>query len=280
MHRLQAVAGRVRRLGVLHVIGFLAAVVTFTGFAMSYGAEYGWAGAHQSDAPWAWPMVIDVFPAAGELWLFGLRQLGRAQWPAWLLTTAGWGLSVAINAGRVSGHAWTDRATNAAPPAAAAAAIAAGLLLYNGLRKDRVKGSTAQIAAAAPQAAPIPLAGAGTPAAPSQTVRAGTTELRVPPIPPATASPPDRPRSGRRVTPIPPEALATLRGAIADGTLRARDGELSVRHAGELAGLSRHRASRALRILAAESSAVTLVAAPNGHHTPPLQESSHGTTSL
>jgi hypothetical protein len=51
----------------------------------------------------------------------------RARIPAWLVTAAGLGISVAGNVGHITSHALTNRVTAAVPPVAAAAALAVGL---------------------------------------------------------------------------------------------------------------------------------------------------------
>ena len=116
----------------LAVIALVLAAASVTALAESYRGLYLWASAHGLSGLWAaaWPLMVDTFLVVGELALFvGLvdRWPARARVPAWAITVAGLGVSVAGNIGHVHSHDVLIRATAAVPPIAAAAALAVGL---------------------------------------------------------------------------------------------------------------------------------------------------------
>src|SRR5260370_737775 len=123
---------RAARAVALWGITVLVATSTLTAFGESYRALYLWAARHDVPAGWAlaWPAMVDVFIAVGELALFVALADGwalRSRLFAWAVTLAGLAASVAANVGHVAGHSVTSRATAAVPPLAAAAALAVGL---------------------------------------------------------------------------------------------------------------------------------------------------------
>jgi hypothetical protein len=115
---------------------------TIVAFAQSYRGLLLLASNYlHIDAPWkaAWPIMVDVFLAAGELRLFLCAVKGDTRWNvrgwAWVLTIAGLVVSVGGNILHDGIHATSiEMAGNAVPPLAAAAALGLGL----GLVKDAV----------------------------------------------------------------------------------------------------------------------------------------------
>ena len=116
----------------LITIAALVGAASLVSFAESYRALFEWASHHGLAGLWAvaWPLMVDVFIAVGELALFvGLADgwSFRSRLGAWLVTCAGLAVSVAGNVGHVTSPAISNRATAAVPPIAAAAALAVGL---------------------------------------------------------------------------------------------------------------------------------------------------------
>lgn len=124
-------AGRTLAVRLMYGLVFLATAVAF---AQSYRGLYDWA-LHHGHIPQpfaaAWPIMVDVFLAVGELRLFVAMVDGdgwRIKIWAWLLTVAGLIASVAGNVGHTGWSASVAvKATNAVPPIAAAAALGVGL---------------------------------------------------------------------------------------------------------------------------------------------------------
>ena len=123
---------RVPRMIALLAIAVLTSLATAVSLAESYRGLYSWALAHGLPVLWAaaWPVMIDVFLAVGELTLFvsiidGWR--GRSRFGAWAVTLTGLAASVGGNVGHITTTDLNSRATAAVPPIAAAAAIGLGL---------------------------------------------------------------------------------------------------------------------------------------------------------
>jgi Protein of unknown function (DUF2637) len=120
------------RRAALTVIATVLAAASVVALAESYRGLYDWARGHGLPGLWAaiWPLQVDTFLVVGELALFVAlvdRWPTRARIPAWAVTLAGLGVSVAGNIGHVHGHDMLIRATAAVPPLAAASALAVGL---------------------------------------------------------------------------------------------------------------------------------------------------------
>jgi hypothetical protein len=120
------------RRAALAVIAVVLAAASAVALAESYRGLYDWARGHGLPGGWAavWPLQVDTFLVVGELALFVAlvdRWPVRARIPAWAVTLAGLGVSVAGNVGHVHGHDALIRATAAVPPLAAASALAVGL---------------------------------------------------------------------------------------------------------------------------------------------------------
>jgi hypothetical protein len=120
------------RRAALAVIAAVLAAASLVALGESYRGLYLWARGHGLAGLWAgaWPLMVDTFLVVGELALFVAlvdRWPARARIPAWAVTLAGLGVSVAGNIGHVAGHSPMVRATAAVPPVAAAAALAVGL---------------------------------------------------------------------------------------------------------------------------------------------------------
>ena len=123
---------RVPRMIALVAIAVLTSLATAVSLAESYRGLYSWALAHGLPVLWAaaWPVMIDVFLAVGELTLFvsiidGWR--GRERFGAWAVTLTGLAASVGGNVGHITTTDLDSRATAAVPPIAAAPAIGLGL---------------------------------------------------------------------------------------------------------------------------------------------------------
>jgi uncharacterized protein DUF2637 len=123
---------RVPRMIALLAIAVLTSLATAVSLAESYRGLYSWALAHGLPVLWAaaWPVMIDVFLAVGELTLFvsiidGWR--GRSRFGAWAVTLTGLAASVGGNVGHITTTDLNSRGTAAVPPIAAAAAIGLGL---------------------------------------------------------------------------------------------------------------------------------------------------------
>jgi Protein of unknown function (DUF2637) len=120
------------RRAALAVIAVVLAAASVVALAESYRGLYDWARGHGLPGGWAavWPLQVDTFLVVGELALFVAlvdRWPIRARVPAWAVTLAGLGVSVAGNVGHVHGHNLLIRATAAVPPLAAASGLAVGL---------------------------------------------------------------------------------------------------------------------------------------------------------
>jgi Protein of unknown function (DUF2637) len=120
------------RRAALAVIAAVLAAASVVALAESYRGLYDWARGHGLPGGWAavWPLQVDTFLVVGELALFVAlvdRWPTRARVPAWAVTLAGLGVSIAGNVGHVHGHNLLIRATAAVPPLAAASALAVGL---------------------------------------------------------------------------------------------------------------------------------------------------------
>ena len=114
------------------LMGAAVLIATGDGFAQSYAGLLGWAHEHRLHG-WradSFPLLVDLFVAIGEMGLFLLAidgfQLARRRALSWLdlalpaaTATAGWGVSLAFNVGRIRGGSLADQVTAAVAPVAA-----------------------------------------------------------------------------------------------------------------------------------------------------------------
>jgi len=130
---------RIPRAVALWTIATLIAASSVVSFAESYRGLYLWAHGHGLVGLWsaAWPLMVDVFIAVGELSLFVAmveRWESNSRYAAWAVVGVGLVLSVAGNVGHVSSDLFSYRATAAVPPVAAAASLAVGLGVLKRIR--------------------------------------------------------------------------------------------------------------------------------------------------
>jgi hypothetical protein len=114
------------------LMGAAVLIATGDGFAQSYAGLLGWAHEHRLHG-WradSFPLLVDLFVAIGEMGLFLLAidgyKLTRRRALSWLdlalpaaTATAGWGVSLAFNVGRIRGGTLADQVTAAVAPVAA-----------------------------------------------------------------------------------------------------------------------------------------------------------------
>lgn len=114
------------------LMGAAVLIATGDGFAQSYAGLLGWAYEHRLSG-WranSFPLLVDLFVAIGEMGLFLLAidgyKMARRRALSWLdlalpaaTATAGWGVSLAFNVGRIRGGTFADQVTAAVAPIAA-----------------------------------------------------------------------------------------------------------------------------------------------------------------
>lgn len=229
-------SGRTLAVRLMYGLVFLATAVSF---AQSYRGLYDWALNHGNiPEPFAaaWPIMVDVFLAVGELRLF-VAVVDHDGWRiklwAWLLTLAGLAASVAGNVGHTGWSASVAvKATNAVPPIAAAAALGVGLGL---VKKSKIssRGSAGSVVASA----------GGSPAVRDShnVVKLDSRSRRT-----QTGGAPH----SRRADPVIMEkAKAGIRESLAAGE------QLTDRRAAERWGITRYRAEQLIKIVKSEREA-------------------------